>query len=99
TRWPRDWSSDVCSSDLPVPEPHRLTQIKIPKMNFGISEYSDNLSYPLFQQVRDHQQAFSGIFGWAYTTLRIGQGAEARRASVLEIGRASCREGGGGWGA
>src|SRR5207253_6894109 len=20
TRWPRDWSSDVCSSDLPIPE-------------------------------------------------------------------------------
>jgi predicted permease len=70
---------------LPVPEPHRLTQIRIPKMNFGISEYSDNLSYPLFQQVRDHQQAFSGIFGWAYTTLRIGQGAEARRVSVLGV--------------
>src|SRR5207253_6757947 len=21
TRWPRDWSSDVCSSDLPTPTP------------------------------------------------------------------------------
>ena len=62
-------------------EPHRLAQIEIPKMNFGMLDYPDNLSYPLFQQVRDHQQAFSGIFGWAYTTLRIGQGAEARRAS------------------
>src|SRR5215469_12607191 len=36
---------------LPVPEPHRLAQIKIPEMNFGISDYSDNLSYPLFQQI------------------------------------------------
>jgi putative ABC transport system permease protein len=70
---------------LPVHEPHRLAQIEIPKMNFGISEYSDNLSYPLFQQVREHQQAFSGVFGWAYTTLRIGQGAEARRVSTLGV--------------
>ncbi len=66
---------------LPVPEPHRLTQIKIHDMNFGVSDYSDNLSYPLFQQIRDNQQAFSGIFGWAYTTLRIGQGR--RSASRL----------------
>src|SRR5207253_7784020 len=24
TRWPRDWSSDVCSSDLPNPPPPRI---------------------------------------------------------------------------
>jgi predicted permease len=70
---------------LPVPEPHRLARIQIPNMNFGISEYSDNLTYPLFQQVHDHEQAFSGTFAWAYTELRIGQGAEARRVSVLGV--------------
>ena len=73
---------------LPVPEPHRLAQIEIPeKGGFGISHYSDNLSYPLFQQIREHQQGFSGIFAWnsGYTSLRIGQGAEARRASVLGV--------------
>jgi len=73
---------------LPVPEPHRLAQIEIPeKGGFGISHYSDNLSYPLFQQIREHQQAFSGIFAWnsGYTSLRIGQGAEARRVPVLGV--------------
>jgi predicted permease len=73
---------------LPVPEPHRLAQIEIPdKGGFGISHYSDNLSYPLFQQIREHQQAFSGVFAWnsGYTSLRIGRGAEARRASVLGV--------------
>ncbi|PYT13613.1 MAG: hypothetical protein DMG59_20020, partial [Acidobacteria bacterium] len=48
---------------LPVAEPHRLARIDIPgKGGFGISHYSDNLSYPLYQQIREHQQAFSGIF-------------------------------------
>ncbi|MFN7992295.1 MAG: ABC transporter permease [Bryobacteraceae bacterium] len=70
---------------LPVLEPHRLAQIKIRNMNFGISQYPDNLSYPLFQQIREHQRAFSSIFAWAYTTLRIGQGAETRRVSVLGV--------------
>jgi predicted permease len=70
---------------LPVPEPQRLALVKIPNMNFGISQYPDNLTYPLFEQIRDHQQAFSGIFAWnsGYTTLRLGQGAETRRVSVL----------------
>ena len=73
---------------LPVAEPHRLARIEIPgKGGFGISHYSDNLSYPLYQQIREHQQAFSGIFAWnsGYTTLRIGQGAEARRVFVLGV--------------
>jgi predicted permease len=73
---------------LPVPEPHRLALIEIPeKGGFGISHNSDNLSYPLFQQIREHQQAFSGISAWdsGYTSLRIGQGAEVRLVSVLGV--------------
>src|SRR5215469_4239428 len=72
---------------LPVAEPHRLAQIDIPNLNFGILEYPDNLSYTLFQQIRDHQQAFSGVFAWnsGYSTLRIGRGAETRRVSALEV--------------
>jgi predicted permease len=73
---------------LPVREPQRLARIEIPdKGGFGISHYPDNLSYPLFQQVRDHQGAFSGVFAWnsGYTNLRIGQGAGARAVSVLGV--------------
>src|SRR5207253_6433143 len=28
TRWPRDWSSDVCSSDLPWPYPNKGREIR-----------------------------------------------------------------------
>ena len=74
--------------NLPVGDPHRLALIRIAdKGGFGISNYSDNLSYPLFQQIREHQQAFSGVFAWGsgYTGVRIGQGAQARRATVLGV--------------
>src|SRR5215510_16099301 len=27
TRWPRDWSSDVCSSDLPLPPDERTNTV------------------------------------------------------------------------
>jgi MacB-like periplasmic core domain/FtsX-like permease family len=73
---------------LPVPEPHRLAQIEIPdKGGFGISHYSDTLSYPLFQQIRDHQEAFLGVFAWrsGYTSLRVGQGAAAHHVTVMEV--------------
>jgi predicted permease len=73
---------------LPVTEPHRLALIRIAdKGGFGISHYSDNLTYPLFEQIREHQQAFSGVFAWnsGYTNARIGQGAQARRAIVLGV--------------
>ena len=46
---------------LPVAEPQRLAQIEIPGMNFGIFQHWDNLSYPLYQRIRERQQAFSGV--------------------------------------
>jgi predicted permease len=72
---------------LPVPEPHRLAQIQIPNMNFGILDGLDNLSYPLYQEIRANQRAFSDIFAWnsGYTTLQLGQGAETRQVTVLAV--------------
>jgi len=73
---------------LPVAEPHRLAQIQIPgKRGFGVSHYSDNLSYPLFEQIREHQQAFSGVLAWdsGYGTERIGPREQARHVPVLRV--------------
>jgi hypothetical protein len=60
---------------LLVAGPQRLALIRIPgKGGLGISQFSDNVSYPLFQQIREHQRAFSGVFAWnsGYTSMRIG---------------------------
>ena len=73
---------------LPVAEPHRLARVQIGNGHgFGVSHYPDNLSYPLFQQIREHQQAFSGILAWdsGYGSERIGEGAQARRVPVLRV--------------
>jgi len=39
------------------------------------------------EQIREHQQAFASLFAWnsGYTDARIGQGAQARRATVLGV--------------
>src|SRR5262249_6039272 len=71
-----------------VAEPESLALIQIGgRQSFGVSHYPDNLTYPLFQQVREHQQAFSGVFAWesGYGSERIGQGAEARPVPVLRV--------------
>ena len=72
---------------LPVPEPNRLALIEILKLNFGILEVADNLSYPLYQEIRTHQRAYSDIFALdsGFTNLRLGQGSETRRVSVLAV--------------
>ena len=73
---------------LPVVEPQKLARIQIANGHgFGVSHYPDNLSYPLFQQIREHQQAFSGILAWdsGYGSERIGQGAQSRRVPVLRV--------------
>ena len=50
---------------------------------WGVSHYPDNLTYALFEQIRDHQQGFSGVFAWEMHGARIGEGRAARRAAVL----------------
>ena len=73
---------------LPVPDPARLARIRIGNDHpFGITHYPDNLSYPLFDQFRGHQQAFSGVLAWdsASSDERIGEGDEVRRVPTLRV--------------
>src|SRR5207253_7276050 len=36
TRWPRDWSSDVCSSDLASPSQVRILDLPPPEVTLGL---------------------------------------------------------------
>ncbi|MBV9503076.1 MAG: ABC transporter permease [Acidobacteriaceae bacterium] len=61
---------------LPVPDPGHLAVIQIEGgNNFGVSRNPDSLSYAVFEQVRDHQRGFSGVFAWAPSTFELGDGA------------------------
>ena len=72
---------------LPVPEPQQLARIQIKNGNggWGISSDGYGLTYPLWEEVRDHQQAFSSVFAWDAGELRVGEGAQARRQRVLRV--------------
>ena len=73
---------------LPVAHPAELASIRIGNGRaMGIAHYPDNLSYPLFEQVRRRQQGFSGVFAWdsGFGSERIGQGAQVRRVPALHV--------------
>jgi predicted permease len=69
---------------LPVADPERLASVEI---RGGIHDFiparASDLSYPLWEQVRDHQQAFSSVFAWRTNHVRISQGLDERKAVAL----------------
>ncbi len=71
---------------LPVPEPQKLSLIQIQGgIRFGISRADSSLSYPLFQQIRDHQSGFTDIFAWSPNTLELGQGVNKHPVQGLWV--------------
>src|SRR5216683_2122351 len=77
----------VLLRSLPVPNPQELarTQIRNGNGGFFLSLDDYDVSYPLWEEIRAHQQAFSGMFAWASQWLRLGEGVQARRASALVV--------------
>jgi putative ABC transport system permease protein len=72
---------------LPVQKPDELAQIRIANMRSrtGHMEDHDELSNPLWEQVRDHQQAFTGVFAWGTANFNLATGGEARPAHGLWV--------------
>ena len=74
-----------------MPNPQELARVQIRNGNlgFGITEDFYELTYPLWQEIRSHQQAFSSVFAWTSDrfrdTFRIGEGARARSAPGLLV--------------
>jgi predicted permease len=74
--------------NLPVVNPQQLARIEIRNGTGGfggITRVANSLTNPLWEEIRDHQEAFSGVFAWNRKVLRIGEGAQAHRASGLLV--------------
>jgi predicted permease len=73
---------------LPVTKPQELVQVRLTDMSsargFKASWYPA-VTKPIWEQIRDHQQAFSGIFAWGGGELNLAQGGERRPAKVLWV--------------
>jgi len=68
---------------LPVSEPQQLAEVRIVQ-NRGKSGWFSGehpeLTNPLWERLRDRQQAFSGVFAWASNDFELSPSGESRRA-------------------
>ena len=66
---------------LPVSDPHELAEIHIDggTQGFGNNRMDLALTYPLWEQIRDNQEMFSGVFAWSPASFTVGDGEGIER--------------------
>ena len=73
---------------LPVEHPEELAEVQIahPRSRMGgFRGRRPELTYAQWQQIRDHQQAFSGLLAWNTTGFNLSTGGEVRIAAGLFV--------------
>jgi predicted permease len=70
---------------LPVSAPQELAEVRMADMKGARGGLSDrpSVTNPIWEQIRDRQQAFSGIFGWGTDSANLATGGEVRPARML----------------
>ena len=73
--------------NLPVANPQQLAAVRIVGGNHGMGSNQDygDLTRPIWQEIRDHQHAFSGIFAWSVSQRYIGRGSQMRHFNGLWV--------------
>lgn len=73
---------------LPVPNPNELAEVRIVGGNRGMGLTNapyGQLTRPVWQEIREHHEPFSGVFAWSAEDLRVGHGSDQRRAKGLNV--------------
>jgi len=73
---------------LPVPRPDQIAEIRVDgyRHDFGIGDgFNAEMTNPLWELIRTHQHAFSGMFAWGSTGLLVGEGAARQGVSGLWV--------------
>jgi predicted permease len=74
---------------LPVKDPQELAEVRLADMRgarggFGRSPYP-TITNPIWEQIRERQQAFSGVFAWGTDSVNLAPGGEMRPARMLYV--------------
>jgi hypothetical protein len=73
---------------LPVAKPNELAELRIAGGNHGLgvsdSQYA-NFTVPMWQEVKEHHDPFSGIFAWRTGDVQVGNPNQSRRVNGLEV--------------
>jgi ABC-type antimicrobial peptide transport system permease subunit len=74
--------------NLPIHDPKELAEIKIVGgyRGFGVtnSQYAQ-LTRPIWKEIKQHHEPFSGVFAWSTQGQNIGKGSESRPVRALEV--------------
>ena len=76
--------------NLPVQNAQQLAQVRMRLSDVGKTRGNNGSRYPavtnpLWEQIRDHQQGFSGMAAWAPANFNLAQGGEVRPARGLWV--------------
>src|SRR5919205_2007429 len=73
---------------LPVKDPSGLVGVRVADMSKARGSFASDypiLTNAIWEQVRDRQEAFSGVFAWGPDTLNLSRGGEARLARAMWV--------------
>ncbi|HUB28266.1 MAG TPA: ABC transporter permease [Terracidiphilus sp.] len=73
---------------LPISKPAQLAQLNIVGGNrgFGVNNQSyTDFTVPMWLEVKDHHDPFSGIFAWRPSDVRVGTPNQSHHFSALEV--------------
>ena len=72
---------------LPVRAPEELVEVRMTSMKAarGGVWREPSVSFPIWEQIRDRQQAFSGVFAWGADRVNLAPGGEVRPARMLYV--------------
>ena len=73
---------------LPVKAPNELVEVRPVDMKGargGFARSFPTVTNPVWEQIRDRQQGFSGIFAWGADTANLAPGGEERPARMLYV--------------
>jgi putative ABC transport system permease protein len=73
---------------LPVRDPQQLVGVKLADTTGARGSWESDypiLTNAIWEQVRDRQEAFSGVFAWGPDTLNLSRGGEARFARAMWV--------------
>ena len=72
---------------LPVKAPQELAEVRMADMKGARGGFgrSPSVTNPIWEQIRERQQAFSGIFAWGTDSVNLAPGGEVRPARMLYV--------------
>jgi putative ABC transport system permease protein len=73
---------------LPVADPSSLVEVRIGDMDGARGSFQTwhpAVTYPIWREIQTRQQAFSGVFAWAFDRFNLTNGGEVRIAQGLWV--------------